>query len=279
MALKVPIGVSDFRKLREQGLEYVDKSHLIAELLDKAGTEVFLLPRPRRFGKTLNLSMLRGFLEKSDEDLSPLFADLSIWAAGEPYLAHFQRYPVIFLTFKDIKADSFAQCWGAMTKVIEVLYREHRGLLDSGGLDDGAARDYRAVLEGTAGREVYERALADLSAHLHRHHGEKVVILIDEYDAPIHAGHVGGSARDVLGFLRAFLAGGLKDNPHLFKAVLTGVLRIAKESIFSGLNNVAAYSLLASEFSTCFGFTEPRGRAAPRAGGAGRAPRDGARLV
>ncbi|WP_437683071.1 AAA family ATPase [Sorangium sp. So ce131] len=257
MNARIPIGISDFRKLRELGLEYVDKSHLLCELLDKVGTEVFLLPRPRRFGKTLNLSMLRVFLEKSDEDLSRLFADLGVWAAGDPYRAHFQRYPVLFLTFKDIKADTFEQCWAGVTKVIQALYREHRYLLDADRLERGAARDYAAVLDGTAGRVVYERALADMSMHLHRHHGQKVVILVDEYDAPIHAGYIGGYAHEVLGVFRGLLTGGLKDNPHLFKAVLTGVLRIAKESIFSGLNNIAAYSLLASEFSSCFGFTEP----------------------
>jgi predicted AAA-ATPase/PD-(D/E)XK nuclease superfamily protein len=256
MTLRIPIGISDFRMLREQGLEYVDKSHLIREVLDQ-GAQVLLLPRPRRFGKTLNLSMLRAFFEKTGDDLSPLFAGLSISAAGEHYRAHFQRYPVIFLTFKDIKAESFEQCWAALRKLIEVLYREHSYLLDAGRLDDGAARDYRAVLDGTAGRELYERALVDLSAHLHRHHGQQVILLIDEYDAPIHAGYIHGYTREILAFFRAFLTGGLKDNAHLFKAVLTGILRIAKESIFSGLNNIAVYSLLASQFNTCFGFTEP----------------------
>src|SRR3954447_23388192 len=101
MVMRIPIGVDDFRKLREQGLVYVDKSHLVREMLDK-GAEAFLLPRPRRFGKTLNLSMLRCFFEKRDEDLSGLFSDLSIWQAGEGVRAHFQRYPVVFITFKDV---------------------------------------------------------------------------------------------------------------------------------------------------------------------------------
>lgn len=257
MAIHPPIGVDDFRKLREARLEYVDKSHLIRELIDKRGVEVALIPRPRRFGKTLNLSMLRCFFEKSDEDLSHLFEGLQIWEAGEAYRAHFQRYPVIYLTFKGVRSETYEACAEAIQKKIEALYREHRRLLDNGDLDEGQARDYRAILDGTAGGAVVGRALLDLSGHLHRRHGERVVILIDEYDEAIHAGYARGFAPQILAFFRAFLTEGLKGNPHLHKAVLTGILRVARESIFSGLNNVAVYSLLRADFSTCFGFTEP----------------------
>lgn len=258
--LPIPIGISDFRDLRERGLEYVDKTHLIRELIDRAGVQVLLLPRPRRFGKTLNLSMLRCWFERRDEDLSGLFQGLSIWAAGDEYRRHFQRYPVLWLTFRDIKAPTFELCWEAIRKKIEVLFDEHRAVLDAGVLSEREARDYRAILDRTAGRVLYERALGDLSAYLRRATGEQVVILIDEYDEPIHAGHVGGYGREVLDLFRALLTSGLKDNPHLFRGVLTGILRIARESIFSGLNNLGVYSLLRHEFSTCFGFTEPEVR-------------------
>ena len=256
MALRIPVGIDDFRKLREGGFEYIDKSHLLREVLD-AGAEVVLLPRPRRLGKSLALSMLRCFLEKRDEDLSHLFEDLSIWRAGEAYRAHYQRHPVLYLTFKGAKHDSLEACWGSIEKKLQALFDEHRDLLGSGQLSEREAIDFRAVLAGTASRTLFERALLDLSSYLHRVHGERVVILIDEYDEPIHAGHVNGYGKPIIDFFRAFFTEGLKGNPHLFKAVLTGILRVARESIFSGLNNLAVYSLLRNEFSTCFGFTEP----------------------
>lgn len=255
MILPIPIGVVDFRSLREQRLEYIDKSHLIRELLDR-GAQVVLLPRPRRFGKTLNLSMLRYFFEKRDEDLTPLFADLSIWQAGDPYRAHFQRHPVIHLTFKGVKFEHYEPAWAAIRKKIQILFDEHRHVLEGDLLSEREARDYRAILDGATEPVLYHRALLDLSAYLHRLHGEKVVLLIDEYDEPIHAGYLHGYAAPMLEFCRAFLTESLKDNPHVFKAVLTGILRIARESIFSGLNNLAVYSLLRQEFSDCFGFTE-----------------------
>ena len=252
----IPIGVDDFRSLREQGMEYVDKSNLIREILDK-GAEALLLPRPRRFGKTLNMTMLRCFFEKRAEDFSPLFADLSIWQAGDAYRAHFQRYPVVFITFKDVKLATFEDAFSLIRLKLAALFEEHRALLHTGRLSEDEVRRYRGVLAGTADAAGYANALLDLCSLLHRAHGERVVVLIDEYDAPIHAGHMNGYAPQILDFFRAFLSAGLKGNPHLFKAVLTGILRVAKESIFSGLNNLAVYTLLRPDFSTSFGFTEP----------------------
>lgn len=256
MPLRIPIGVSNFRTLRERQLTYVDKSHLIRELLDK-GAQAILLPRPRRFGKTLNLSMLRCFFERRDEDLSPLFSDLAIWQAGDAYREHFQRYPVVFITFKDVKGATWDAMWGVIQRKIDALFDEHRYLLDSDRLSDRDRANLSAVLDGTADLAAYELSLLDLCRCLELHHGQKVVVLIDEYDQPIHAAWVNGHGANALGFFRGFLTAGLKDNPHLFKAAITGILRIAKESIFSGLNNLAVYTLLTRDFSTCFGFTEP----------------------
>jgi hypothetical protein len=256
MSLPIPLGIDDFREIREQGFAYVDKTSLIRELLDHPGVLVALLPRPRRFGKTLNLSMLRRWFEKRDEDLSHLFRDLSIWQAGEAYRAHFQRYPVIFVDLKGTRAESFDGCWTAIREKIVDLYEEHSYLLDGGRMTEVDVRRYRQVVDGSASPTLYERALRDLSAWLHRHHEQKVVILIDEYDAPIHTGQVHGYAPKVLNFMRNFFTEGLKTNPHLHRAVVTGVLRIGKESLFSDANNIIAYTVLAAPFNTSFGFTE-----------------------
>ena len=252
----MPIGVDDFRKLRENGLEYVDKTDLIRRLLDRPGVEVVLLPRPRRFGKTLNLTMLRCWFEKREEDLSHLFQDLAIWQAGSDYRASFQRHPVIHLSFKGSKAATFEGCRAVIREKIIDLYNERRHLLDEGHLGAVDARRFQQILDGTAEQALYERALLDLSGHLHSHHGEKVVILIDEYDEPIHAGYLHGYAQKILDFMRNFLGAGMKGNAHLFRAVITGILRVAKENLFSGLNNPGVYTLLRPEYGTCFGFTE-----------------------
>jgi hypothetical protein len=256
MPLPIPIGVDDFRLLRETGLVYVDKTELIGGLLDRPGVQVVLLPRPRRFGKTLNLSMLRCWFEKTGENLSHLFEGLSIWQAGEAYRAHFQRYPVLSFSFKETKQGSFERTLEAIQKKIQVLFSDHGYLLDSERLSEWQRRDLRAILDGTASRTLFERALLDLSAYLHAHHGERVLILVDEYDEPIHSGYLQGYSKDILDFMRSFLGAGLKGNAHLFRAVITGILRVAKENLFSGLNNPGVYSLLRQEYNTCFGFTE-----------------------
>jgi IS1 family transposase len=215
---RIPIGIDDFRTLREAGLEYVDKSDLIRQLLDRSGVEVVLLPRPRRFGKTLNLSLLRCWFEKRAEDLSHLFEALSIWQAGNHYRAHFQRYPVIHLSFKESKLERFERTQGAIRTKIQRLFHEHHYLLGSERLTEWELQAFRAILDGTAEQALFDRALLDLSGYLHAHHGEKVVILIDEYDEPIHAGHVHGYANEILDFMQAFLGAGLKSNVHLYRA-------------------------------------------------------------
>jgi hypothetical protein len=201
MTLRIPIGIDDFRKVREDKLEYVDKSDFIRQVINRHGVEVMLLPRPRRFGKSLNLSMLRYYFEKCDEDLSHLFQGLSIWAAGDEYRAHFQKYPVIYFNFKGARHASYEDCMTAIREKIADIYDAHRWLLESGGLTDVDVRRFRTILDGTASIAVLERALFDLSAQLHQHHGERVVILIDEYDEPIHAAHVHGFSPQILGFL------------------------------------------------------------------------------
>lgn len=256
MTLRIPIGIDDFRTVRESKLEYVDKSDFIRHVIDRTGVQVILLPRPRRFGKSLNLSMLRYWFEKRDEDLSHLFQDLSIWSAGEEYRAHFQKYPVIHFNFKESKHSEFDPLMDTIRKKIEALFLQHSYLLTSDRLSEWQIRDFRAILDRTASGALYERAILNLSTYLHAHHGQKVFILIDEYDEPIHAGHVYGYSAKILEFMRTFLGAALKSNEYLFKAVITGILRVAKENLFSGLNNIAVYSLLGKEFNTSFGFTD-----------------------
>jgi hypothetical protein len=256
--VRFPVGLSDFRKLREGGYHYVDKTALIDAVVNDSA-EVLFVPRPRRFGKTLNLSMLRYFLEKSPEDRGPLFAGLAV-ASSEVARPHFQRYPVVFVTFKDVKPTSWATCFERLAGVLATLYGEHRYLLTEGTLAPEEAELFTAILERRASQAVCTEALGLLSRLLARHHGEKVVILVDEYDSPIHAGFTQRYYDEVVAFFRDFLSAGLKDNPHLFRGVLTGILRVAKESLFSGLNNIAVYGILHADLAPYFGFTEPEVR-------------------
>jgi hypothetical protein len=253
--LRFPIGISDFRMLREGSFHYVDKTLFVEAVVD-AGAQVMLLPRPRRFGKTLNLSMLRCFLEKTAEDRTRLFAGLAV-TSSEIARPHFQRYPVISMTFKDIKPLTWDDCRDRIAYELATVYREHRYLLDEGDLAPDDAAVFTAILERRATEAERVGALGLLSRLLAQHHGEKVVLLLDEYDTPIHAGYTKGFYDQVIAFFRDFLSGGLKDNAHLFKGVLTGILRVAKESLFSGLNNIAVYGILRSEMASFFGFTEP----------------------
>ena len=258
MAFRSPIGISDFRLLREAGAHYVDKTAFIEEIL-ASPTQVLLFPRPRRFGKTLNLSTLRCFLEKDGEKDGEgrcgLFEGLAVWRSAEAR-AHFGRYPVIHLSFKDVKERSWPETLAAIRRLVGRAFDEHRELLASDALSPAEKEDFRAVVARSGETSLCTGALADLSRGLARHHGERAVILVDEYDIPIQSGFAHGYYDEVATFFRNFLSAGLKDNPYLFKGVLTGVLRVAKESIFSGLNNVEVHSVLGGRHAAHFGFTE-----------------------
>jgi hypothetical protein len=253
--VRFPIGLSDFRSLRQGGLAYVDKSGLIDDVLLE-GAQVLLAPRPRRFGKTLNLSMLRYFFEKSESDVRPLFDGLAV-ASSKIAWAHFQRYPVLFMSFKDVKPTSWEHCFEGIGGVLAGLYGEHRYLLTEGNIAPEDAKIFTDILERRASYGVRVEAIKLLSRLLAQHHGERVVILLDEYDSPVHAGYTHKYYDQVIAFFRDFLSGGLKDNVHLFKGVLTGILRVARESLFSGLNNVRVCGILQPKLATAFGFTEP----------------------
>jgi hypothetical protein len=217
---------------------------------------VVLLPRPRRFGKTLNLSMLRCWFEKRDEDLSHLFEGLSIWQAGTNTAR--TSSGIRSSTSRSRTPSSIASrgLAAALARRSRCSSASTPTSSTASGSTSGSAGTSAPSSTAPPTPTLYERALLDLSAYLHAHHGEKVVILIDEYDEPIHAGHVHGYSAEILDFMRAFLGAGLKSNPHLFKAVMTGILRVAKENLFSGLNNLGVYTLLRRDFHLHFGFTE-----------------------
>lgn len=248
------IGLSDFRKHRESGAGYVDKTFLIEQLLAER-TEVFLFPRPRRFGKTINLSMLRYFLGKSKEDLSHLFDGLAVTRDVEA-MAHFQKYPIISVSFKDVKANTLA---GTMIGIRDQLFSavvEHRYLFEGSRIDSNILRKLSDVLDGRTSDGDLPYVFKWLSLALCQYHGERVVILIDEYDTPVQSGYLYEFFDDIVLFFRNFFSACLKDNPALFKGVLTGILRVSKENMFSGLNHIRAYSIIEKPYGTAFGFTE-----------------------
>ncbi|HRI65720.1 MAG TPA: AAA family ATPase [Polyangium sp.] len=260
MGLKIPTSIEDFRKLRENGFEYVDKTHLITELIGCDNFNVVLLPRPRRFGKTLNMTTLKWFFEKRDENVWHLFEGLHVARAGEKYREHFQKYPLIFISLKETKANDFETCRLQARRLIQDMYAEHKSSLD-GRLEGRDRADFDAVLSGVAPDASYQSSLKQLTRYLHQVHGVCPIVLIDEYDAGIHAAYANGFYKEAIGFFGSFFLAGLKDNPHLSRAVMTGILRVSRESIFSDLNSIGVYTLIETEFNTCFGFTEPEVRA------------------
>lgn len=250
----LPIGISDF-KLATTEYYYVDKTLLIRDFLDNKPM-VSLFTRPRRFGKTLNMDMLRVFFEKTDENTSIYFEDKLIWQCGNEYTSYQGKYPVIFLTFKDIKCFSWEETFHQLKKLISQEYQRHMELGTSNRLTAYEKEQFLQFANGKAESSDYQMSLQLLSLLLHKHHNEKAIIIIDEYDTPIQQGHVCDFYAEIVNFMRNFFSGGLKDNPHLAYGFLTGILRVAKESIFSGLNNLKIYSLLDDAYSQYFGFTK-----------------------
>lgn len=250
----LPIGVSDF-KLATTGYYYVDKTLMIRDFLDKKPM-VSLFTRPRRFGKTLNMDMLRVFFEKTNEDTSVYFKDKQIWQCGDYYTKHQGQYPVIFLTFKDVKSMTWEETFQKIRRLISLEFIRHNELETSSVLTAYEKEQYH-LLAGDSGDEVdCQMGLQLLSLLLHKHYGRECIIIIDEYDTPIQQGHTCNFYPEIVNIMRNFFSGGLKDNPHLAFGFLTGILRVAKESIFSGMNNLKTYSILDDGYSSYFGFTE-----------------------
>lgn len=249
----LPIGVSDF-KSAITNYYYVDKTLLIRDFLN-AIPMVSLFTRPRRFGKTLNMDMLRVFFEKTPEDTSVYFKDKYIWQCGEYYTKHQGQYPVIFLSFKDVKCSSWQETFQKISKLISLEFMRHDELESSFVLSSYEKEQYHRFASENINEVDCQMGLQLLSLLLHKHYDKECVIIIDEYDTPIQQGHLCDFYNEIVDFMRNFFSGGLKDNPHLAFGFLTGILRVAKESIFSGMNNLKTNSILDNSYSSYFGFT------------------------
>lgn len=250
----LPIGVSDF-KAATTGYYYVDKTLLIRDFLD-AKPMVSLFTRPRRFGKTLNMDMLRVFFEKTAEDTSVYFKDKQIWQYGDFYTRHQGQYPVVFLTFKDVKCLTWEETFQKIRILISLEFIRHNELENSSVLTTYEKEQYHRLASDNATEVDCQMGLQLLSLLLHKHYGKECIIIIDEYDTPIQQGHNCNFYSEIVNFMRNFFSGGLKDNPHLAFGFLTGILRVAKESIFSGMNNLKINSILDESYSEYFGFTK-----------------------
>jgi hypothetical protein len=254
----LPIGYDNFRALIDNQLEFVDKSLFIQEIIDDVATQAAVITRPRRFGKTLNLSMLHLFLssEVNSQSTKELFNGLKI-AENKAFCAKHQgQYPVIFVTFKDIKNENYKEAYAKLCELMSRIYTEHCYLLSSSKLLSHQKKVFESVLEEKASDAHMSSALLNLTHALYLYHGVRPWLLMDEYDTPIQASYVHGYYDLMIHLMRSLFGSVLKTNPYLYRAVITGILRVAKESLFSGINNLEAYSLLRSEYSQYFGFTE-----------------------
>lgn len=246
----LPIGVSDF-KSATTNYYYVDKTLLIRDFLN-AIPMVSLFTRPRRFGKTLNMDMLRVFFEKTSDNTSIYFKDKYIWQCGDYYTKHQGQYPVIFLSFKDVKCSSWQETFQKISKLISLEFMRHDELESSFVLSSYEKEQYHRFASENINEVDCQMGLQLLSLLLHKHYNKECVIIVDEYDTPIQQGHLCDFYNEIVDFMRNFFSGGLKDNPHLAFGFLTGIL---KESIFSGMNNLKTNSILDNSYSSYFGFT------------------------
>ncbi|WP_230398429.1 AAA family ATPase [Novisyntrophococcus fermenticellae] len=255
MAFKpLPIGVDDFQEMIEKGYYYVDKTLFIKELMDLKG-KVNLFTRPRRFGKTLNMSMLRYFFEMEHSDAKRVFEGLAIMHAGEAYIKHMSGYPVIMVSLKSMKQTSYELSYMQMKKMLAEEFGRHDRILNSDKLTDAEKKRYRDIRDVRGSEPDYLDAIKFLSACLMKHYGQKTIILIDEYDVPLENSYFGGFYDQMVTVIRSLFESALKTNENLEFAVITGCLRISKESIFTGLNNLKIISVTDPTYAEHFGFT------------------------
>ena len=251
----IPIGVEDFKELVNKGYYFVDKTLMIKDIID-IKSSVNLFTRPRRFGKTLNMSMIQRYFEKTEEDNAYLFEGLNISKAGEKYKEYQGQYPVITLSLKSMKQSCFEDAFLLFKNIISKEFYRHKEILSSDNISEVNKREYFSIVEKTADNSQYLYSLKLLSDCLKEAYNKNVIILIDEYDVPLESAYFGGFYDDMVNLIRSVFESALKTNPSLEFGILTGCLRISRESIFTGLNNLAVYPMTENLFSQYFGFTE-----------------------
>ena len=262
MARTVSIGTQDFEKMIQRNCFYVDKTGFIKEWWESED-EVTLITRPRRFGKTLNMSMLNCFFSNKYADRGELFEKLEIWKDGK-YREIQGTYPVIFLSFASIKSNNFTDTKNDIVAVINSAFRSHSYLLDSDVLSDAEKEIFESFdryannisVDKEIANETVYRALNNLSLFLSRYYGKKVIILLDEYDTPMQEAYIHGYWDEFTAFIRSLFNSSFKTNPYMERGIMTGITRVSKESIFSDLNNLNVVTTTSEEYATCFGFTE-----------------------
>ena len=260
MKCRLPIGIEQFKEMTSQNYYYVDKTLLIKELLDQ-GSKVNLFTRPRRFGKTLALSMLRTFFEQevladgTYADNRKYFEGLNIMDAGEKYTKELGQYPVIFLSLKSAKQPNYELAYENLIIEIQREFERHAYILNSSELSDVRKQNYKKILDATASPATYPTAVRFLSECLQKYHHKEVIILLDEYDVPLENAYYNGFYDEMIAFIRSLFESALKTNDALKLAVITGCLRISRESIFTGLNNLRIVSILTNDYGEYFGFT------------------------
>ncbi|MFI3213281.1 MAG: AAA family ATPase [Eubacteriales bacterium] len=251
----LPIGIDNYEEIIEKGYYYVDKTMLIQKLLDSTA-KVTIFTRPRRFGKSLNLSMLQYFFETNDSDNARLFEKRMIAKAGDNYTKHMGKYPVIMLNFKEGKQLTFLSSYTHIKSSIVNEFNRHKELLTKYSFEQWEIEKYSQLMSGVGDIDLYVDSIKFLTQCLEKAYGEKVILLLDEYDVPLENAYFKGFYDEMIAFIRGVLSGALKTNNSLFMAVLTGCLRISKESIFTGLNNLEIVSIENKAYGEYFGFTE-----------------------
>ena len=251
----IGLGQSDFRALRIRKNYYIDKTMYIKDIIDN-NSSVILVTRPRRFGKTLNMSMLKYYFDCSQKDNKELFKGLKIMEQGEEYTSKLGYYPCIYLTLKDVNEDTYEKMILNMKTAMLNTYKEHMYLLDSDKIYPFEKEKINNILYFREDEVTLKNSVKDLSEYLSRYYDKPVMLFLDEYDVPLQTAYVEGYYEEAVKFFKTFYGTTFKDNQYLQKTVLTGVSRVAKESIFSGANNFKVYTVLDDEFSDDFGITE-----------------------